>query len=143
MSSHLNESKSRKHKHELPSKQNLHAINKNTKLLVIMALSTKYSNVISFAFAKRDMFMISKQNLHRSIKKLLNLADQILKVLFIQSHKKEIVWKRGPSNAGLHCLQSVGRPMRVYIVCKAWAVQCGFTLFAKRGPSNAGLHCKS
>ena len=46
-----------------------------------MALSTKYSNVISFAFAKRD---ISKQNLHQSIKKLLNLANQILKVLFIR-----------------------------------------------------------
>ena len=49
-----------------------------------MALSTKYSNVISFAFAKRDMFMISKQNLHQGIKKLLNLATQILKVLFIR-----------------------------------------------------------
>ena len=28
--------------------------------------------------------MISKQNLHQSIKKLLNLANQILKVLFIR-----------------------------------------------------------
>ena len=84
MSSHINDSKNRKHEHELPSKQNLHANNRNTKLLVIMALSTKYSNVISFAFAKRDMFMISKQNLHQSIKKLLNLANQILKVLFIR-----------------------------------------------------------
>ena len=64
--------------------QNLHANNRNIKLLVIMALSTKYSNVISFAFAKRDMFMISKQNLHHSIKKLLNLANHILKVLFIR-----------------------------------------------------------
>ena len=84
MSSHINDSKNRKHKHELPSKQNLHVNNRNTKLLVIMALSTKYSNVISFAFAKRDMFLISKQNLHQSIKKLLNLANQILKVLFIR-----------------------------------------------------------
>ena len=81
MSSHINDSKNRKHKPELPSKQNLHANNRNTKLLVIMALST---NVISFAFAKRGMFMISKQNLHQSIKKLLNLANQILKVLFIR-----------------------------------------------------------
>ena len=67
MSSHINDGKNRKHKHELPSKQNLHG-----------------NNVISFAFAKRNMFMISKQNLHQSITKLLNLANQILKVLFIR-----------------------------------------------------------
>ena len=42
MSSHINDSKTRKHKHEIPNKQNLHANNRNTKLLVVMALSTKY-----------------------------------------------------------------------------------------------------
>ena len=79
MSSHINDSKNRKHKHELPSKQNLHANNRNTKLLVIMALSTKYSNVISFAFAKRDMFMISKQNLHQIYKETIKLGKSNFK----------------------------------------------------------------